>query len=1059
MKKSGAKITAQFRAHGIADNTLELELSAGQAEVAALPLGAFALAVGWPGSGKTTALKALFLNLAKQHKPEQLLVIAANRFAAGKLRDELALSYQGATLGPLARSLSSLAFGIIRHHAIERGLKLPELVTGAEQDAILEQILERVTSGELAVSKLPKQISKNALSLSGFRAELRDLLAVVIENSISPQRLDALGEQHQKSEWRLAAELYQHYLAELSLQPHRYDPSALLVEAARLLDEEINWPAQLLAVKQILVDDAQELTPAAEALLRKLISRGAGLALFGDPDVTTLGFRAADPEAMHSLVSDIAKQQNKTVSEIYIYPSHATHPAGIAAAISRITPRIPVAKAGPQRKGLTPPASLEGDQSVSAKVFSLQQEEAAWIADSLRKLHLNESVAWKDMAVVARSVDELEELENALAAESVPVRIIGARTALREEFGSASYLRLLKMALTHEKFDYEKAVDLLTSPISGFDAISLRRLRRNLRSQEIDSGGTRNSQELLVELFSAPGSASTIETPEGKQAQKLINLFFKIRELAAEPNTTVEDLLWFAWTESPPSKTWITLAKGIDEVALQANRNLDSVVALFGAAARYVERNPNGNALEFVEQQLSLKLPEDTLGFSGNAQHSVSLLTPAGLIGRRFRIVALAHMQEGIWPNLRPRSSLLGTVSLSSLLKHPGVDLSVPVRSELPSELRMLYKALGATTEQLLVSAIDTEEEQISQFVRAVVGKDLEVEEYTHHRLTLRGLVGSLRRDLIKAQTDGERMGHAIHLARLAAEGVPGADPASWYGLLPLSTTEPLAVLGAEGDEGLVLHPSELENYIRCPLHWFVNSHGGGDASFKTRVGTLIHEALELATTNSAEEFMKIVNSKWHTVEFESKWAESAERRRVLRMVTKLVEYLRNFEAEGGRVIGREVSFGLDIAGAHVRGQVDRIEINAAGEIFIADLKTSKYKVSKENLATHPQLGVYQLAAINDRFDKIPEMQGSPLIGGAKLIEVGAETKDPVSLQVSLAKDPEAKQALEKLLQEITSGMVMPQHTLVAKVSEHCTSRNGYGSCSLHLIEAVSYGR
>ena len=807
MKKSGAPITAQFRRHALADDTLSLELSAGQAEVAALSLGSVALAVGWPGSGKTTALKALFLNLAKQHKPEDVLVIAANRHAASKLRDELALSYQGATLGPLARSLSSLAFGIIRHHAIETGSKLPELVTGAEQDAILETILQRVVKGELQISPLPRTISKNSLGLNGFRAELRDLLAVVIEHSISPDDLRKLAEAKKRPEWLVSADLYQHYLTELAITPHRYDPSALLVEASNLL-QKFEWPAQLEGVKQILLDDAQELTPAASALIRTLTSRGAGLVMFGDPDVTTLGFRAADPEMMHELGASIAGERK--FEQIYIYPAHATHPAGIAEAISRITPRIPVAKAGPQRKGITPPAGIADDKSVHARVFTLQQEESAWLANQLRFTHLEEGVAWQDMAVVARSVDELEELENTLAAESVPVRIIGARTALRDEFGSASYLKLLKQVLSDSPISYDTAIDLFTSPISGFDAITLRRLRRSLRAQEVMAGGIRTSQDLLAELFMAPGSAATIDTVEGKRAQKLVELFFELRELAAQPETTVEDLLWHAWSNSAPSKTWPKLAVGVDEVALQVARNLDSVVALFGAAARYVERNPLGTAIEFIEQQLSLKLPEDTLGFSANAQHSVSLLTPAGLIGRRFKVLALAHMQEGIWPNLRPRSSLLGAQVLGLLAQNPSADLSAQQRSELPSELRMLYKAIGATTEKLLVSAIDTEEEQVSQFVRAITGHDVTAEEYTQDRLTLRGLVGSLRRNLILAKTDGERMGIAIHLARLANEGVPGAHPDSWYGLVEPSTSEPLAELGVAADHPnrLVLHLS-----------------------------------------------------------------------------------------------------------------------------------------------------------------------------------------------------------------------------------------------------------
>lgn len=1057
MKKSGAPITAQFRKHALSDDTLTLELSAGQAEVADLAIGSVALAVGWPGSGKTTALKALFLNLAKKNKPEHTLVIAANRHAASKLRDELALSYQGATLGPLARSLSSIAFAIIRHHAIETGSKLPELVTGAEQDAILETIMQRVVAGELQISALPKQISKSSLGLNGFRAELRDLLAVAIEHDITPEALRALAVEKKKPEWNLSADLYQHYLAELAITPHRYDPSALLVEASHLL-QKFEWPEQLIAVKQILLDDAQELTPAAATLIRTLCSKGAGLVMFGDPDVTTLGFRAADPESMHELGVAIAGERK--FEQIYIYPSHATHPAGIAEAISRITPRIPVAKAGPQRKGITPPAGLAQDGSVTAKVFTLQQEESAWLANQLRFTHLEEGVAWQDMAVVARSVDELEELENALAAESVPVRILGARTALRDEFGSASYLRLLKQVLSTSPVSYETAIDLFTSPISGFDAITLRRLRRSLRSQEIIGGGTRNSQDLLAELFLAPGSAATIDTVEGKRAQKLVELFFELRELAAKPETTVEDLLWHAWSNSAPSKTWPKLATGVDEVALQVARNLDSVVALFSAAARYVERNPLGSAIEFVEQQLSLKLPEDTLGFSANAQHSVSLLTPAGLIGRRFKVLALAHMQEGIWPNLRPRSSVLGAQALALLMQNPAADLSAQQRSELPSELRMLYKAVGATTEKLLISAIDTEEEQVSQFVRALAGQDVPAEEYTQDRLTLRGLVGSLRRNLILAKTEGERMGIAIHLARLANEGVPGAHPDSWYGLLEPSTTAPLAELGVGEDDPnrLTLHPSELENFLRCPLHWFISAHGGSDQNFKTRVGTLMHEVLETATELDEKSFWKIIDSKWHTVEFDSDWQEAAERRRVGRMISKLLGYLSSFETSGGKVIGREVGFKLEVAGAHVRGTVDRIEIYPNGDIVIADLKTSKYPIKKD-VETNPQLGVYQLAAIAERFHEIPQLQTDPQLAGAVLLEVGTKEAQVVARQDSLKTNPDLRMTLEDQLSEITEGMLMSDQHFTAKLTEHCNAEHSFGSCSLHLIEQVSYGR
>jgi superfamily I DNA/RNA helicase len=155
--------------------------------------------VGWPGSGKTTALKAHFLRLARETSPENILVIAANRTAAAKLRDELALAFQGSTLGPTARTLSSIAFSILRHSALEQGLKLPELISGSEQDVILAELVELIDKGVLPEPSFPKHITTTVMGLSGFRSELRDVIAVAIEHSISPQALAKLGVEKEQT--------------------------------------------------------------------------------------------------------------------------------------------------------------------------------------------------------------------------------------------------------------------------------------------------------------------------------------------------------------------------------------------------------------------------------------------------------------------------------------------------------------------------------------------------------------------------------------------------------------------------------------------------------------------------------------------------------------------------------------------------------------------------------------------------------------------------------------------------------------------------------------------
>ena len=1069
MKKSREVLVAQFRKPEPIESIDALELSPDQQKIANLGLGAVALAVGWPGSGKTTALKAHYLKLARQTRPEHILVLAANRSAAAKLRDELAIGYQGASLGPMAKTLSSVAFSILRHRALQLGERLPELISGSEQDMILAELIELIQAGQFPTPTFPKHIDKTVMSLAGFRSELRDLISVAIEHDLSPTELRHLAQQKSKAEWQGAADIYELYLSHLQepQNSHRFDPSQLLVEAAKVVREGKLATELSDDLKHILVDDAQELTPAAVDLLSALTELGTGLVLFGDPDVSTLSFRAADPEAMHRFAQKVAKTRNVELEQIYIHPKHATHAADIAKAITRITPRIPVASAGPQRQGMNPANTVDAEPAIEAQVFSLQQEESGWLANRLRSLHLNEGIAFKDMAVVARSHDELQELENALAAESVPVRIVGAQSALRDEFGAASYLQLAKQVLSNEPISQESALQLMAGPIAGFDALTLRRLRRVLRKQELEAGGTRSSGELIAELFQARGSAATLPG-EGKRADRFINLFFDLKDIASDESKTVEDLLWHAWVKSEPSKRWPELARGIEEVALQANRNLDAIVALFAAAARFVERNPTSPAIEFVEQQLALALPEDSLSATTNLNHSVSLLTPSGLLAKRFKVVALAHMQEGIWPNLKPRSSLLSATVLNQLQLNPALDANLDVRSELPGELRLLYKAVGAATQKLLVSAIDTEEEQVSQFVRLLVGRDVEVNEFIQTRLTLRGIVGQLRRDLVSTTSPAKREQLAIQLARLAAERVPGAHPSTWYGLAELSTTAPLAELHVDENDAnrLELHPSELDNFVKCPLHWFIDAHGGREQNVTAKVGTLMHEILEQASEFTQESFEAAVESKWHNLEFESKWQESAERRRVQKMIVRLLGYLDQVRAGGRRVIAVEEKLNFELAGAWVNGKADRIEVDAEGNITIADLKTSRTEVGQDETNDHLQLAVYQLAALNQGFKKVGELEAEPKSVAAVLVQIGHKNKDQdqaaiVTSQTSLKVDSKrVVGAIESFMSEIekvTNGMLLVDAQAMANTGLHCYERNSYGSCALHLIEQVSY--
>ncbi|MEY4390581.1 MAG: hypothetical protein RLZZ400_324, partial [Actinomycetota bacterium] len=934
-----------------------------QSQVEALGPSARRLVYGSPGSGKTTALSALALKLLRTGAitSSELLVVAANRTSANKLRDDLAIKLQGATAGPLARTLASYAFQILRQHSLDLGEQEPELISGSEQDRILAELIEELEGQDLNALGWPRHIGRNVIRLRGFRAELRDLVTVCLEHGLEQGDLARLGVENSRPDWIAASQVLGRYRQRLR-DPgnrHRHDASTLLEAARQVLIASPKFETP----KTVLIDDAQELTPAARALVKQIVSAGSGLVLFGDPDSATLGFRAGDGAAMASLMAEL-KPTGEPINLISPLENRAP---GLSVALGNISFQLPTNLAGRQRLDYAVARNeLTDDAAIESKIFSSTALESAWLGRRIRELHLLDGIPWSEIAVVARSRVVLEQIEASLAAEEVPVAIRGIRSALRDEFASGELLAVLDLAFRDSKLQLAEVLRLLRSPFCSIDSVGLRRLRRALRRQELEGGGQRTSDELLLELFNAPGSVATVKTREGITADRFVRRFHELKQKLAE-DEGIEALLWHLWhfnagdKETSPHVLWPRESARTDEIGAQMNRNLDAVVALFAAANRFAERNPQLSAVEFVRQQLSLDLPEDSLALNYRDDDRVALLTPSGLIGERFKVIVLPKLQEGLWPNLKPRTSLLGALTLEALLSGKAQKVEEVVRDEEQGELRMLHKAVGAASQKLLVTAIDAEDQQVSSFVRVLLSRIPDTStDIQKPRLTLRGLVGDLRRRLVLSTDPHERLSFAYALARLAIERVPGASPLDWYGLLGISTEEPL--VATDADEQVWLKPSQLEDFLTCPLHWFLNNTGGRDSSFEANLGTLLHAILEEERGESELELRAKLEERWHELSFEAEWLSKLEKRRALRMLSAMSEYLDSSRLGTTTVLGREVDFEFEHQGAVIRGTVDRIEMNESGQVVIIDLKTGKSAVTKEQARKHPQLGVYQIA-------------------------------------------------------------------------------------------------
>jgi RecB family exonuclease len=465
------------------------------------------------------------------------------------------------------------------------------------------------------------------------------------------------------------------------------------------------------------------------------------------------------------------------------------------------------------------------------------------------------------------------------------------------------------------------------------------------------------------------------------------------REAAGEPGATAQTVLWAVWAATGLAERWSAAALSGGPAGLRADRDLDSVLALFRAAETFVDRMPGAPVAAFVDYLASQDLPADSLAASAQGAGAVEALTPPGAAGREWDVVVVAGVQDGVWPDLRLRDSLLGSQALVELIAGRSEDGRVvgaeARRQVLTDELRAFAVAVSRARRRLLVTAVEDTEEAPSVFCDLVSPRDDGGDGPDPRRvpvgppLDLRGVVAAARSELVRAaalSTPGNQPAAAL-LADLSAAGVAEADPSTWYGVAGLSSEVPL--WGAQ--DTVTVSPSKVETVTTCALRWAFEAAGGTkpDATHQT-LGTLLHSIAQSYPKGSLTELKKELDRRWPELALPEGWPSLQLRKRAERMVERLADYV----ADSGEPLLVEADFDLQVGRARLRGQVDRVEDAGEGSVTVADLKTGKSAASKDKAAENPQLGAYQLAVEEGALD-LPEGTVSK---GASLVYVGTET-------------------------------------------------------------------
>ncbi len=959
--------------------------------------------VGAPGTGKTTTLVEAVA--ARVHRdgldPSSVLVLAPSRVAAAALRQRVSSRLAGlgpvAVGEPLARTPASYAFGLIRRSAVRAGDPSPRLISGPEQDTVLRDLLEGHVAGEGTPPVWPPAV-RPALALSGLRAELRELLMRAMERGLGPDGLVELARRHGRPEWEAAATLLGEYLDVTALRsPSAFDPAGIVDEAVSLLRED----RELLAAERerwrlVAVDDHHESVEATSRLLEQLCGRGADLLVTGDPDATTGGFRGADPGAVAAASSRHRTADGGEAPLVVLPTRWRSGPA-----VTEVSRRVAAAIGGAGgsvggRRGAEPGRRRD---AVEVVVLGSQHAQAAHVAGVLRRAHVADDVPWGELAVVVRSAARTTTLRRALAAAGVPVGTAAAEAPVRDEPAVRPLLLAAQVCLHPEHLDAAAAADLLSSPLGGADALEVRRLRQGLLARERAAGGTRASDAVVVEALLDPVEA----VPSARGGDDALQRVAAVlaagrREVAAATGAagpSAERLLWALWSASGLGERWRSDALAGGRRGRRADRDLDAVVALFEAATRFTERLPGAGAAAFLDTLDQQDVPADTLAERAPQHDAVAVLTPQSAAGRQWRVVVVADVQDGVWPNTRLRGSLLGAPDLVDAVAGVHLEREARIRSArlavLHDELRMLHVALTRASERLVVTAVRDADDVPSPFLDLVDplpdGVDERPVQRVQRTTTLRAVVADLRSRLLQAVSDGDDAlvdELAALLARLADEGVPGADPGSWYGCEGVSDDGALLPDAAP----VTVSPSAIEKFEGCPLRWLLETGGGRDGATGTAagVGSLLHDlahelgatAGEVGTEPLRERLVAELERRWPALGLQG-WVGRKEADRARGMVALLAGYLHD---RAGALVGSELDLRVQVGRAVLTGRVDRLETDDDGRLVVVDLKTTKYPPPNDRIEANPQLGAYQVAVEEGAF-------GDREAGGAALVHVG----------------------------------------------------------------------
>jgi DNA helicase-2/ATP-dependent DNA helicase PcrA len=413
------------------------------------------------GSGKTRVItRRIAYLLGLGASPWSVLALTFTNKASGEMRERVS-HLMGELGGPEPRGLTVTTFHalcarLLRKYAEQAGLP------GLKPDFVIYDAGDQSTAMKATLAEL---------QLSTTNWPPRSVLSAI--SNAKNDLLDAQAFAQQARDYYATnlAKIYAAYERRLR-QAGAVDFDDLLLLTAAMLRTRAEIRAELQhRYRYLLIDEYQDTNRAQFEIARMLAGQGEpNIFVVGDPDQAIYGWRGAD-------ISNILDfEQHYPSARVIRLGENFRSTTPILASADMLI------KKNQRRKDKPLFTTKEGGEPVRVVLCRSGEHEASVIADDFSRLHAEEGLAWKDMAVLYRTNALSRVMEDALRQAQVPY-VIARGTAFfeREEVRDAlAYLRLV--ANPADDVSLERVIN---KPARGIGKTTLDKLRATAEEHRV----------------------------------------------------------------------------------------------------------------------------------------------------------------------------------------------------------------------------------------------------------------------------------------------------------------------------------------------------------------------------------------------------------------------------------------------------------------------------------------------------------------------------------------------------------------------------------------------